>query len=290
MSVAMGLDAVERADIAGLGIEWDARVLRPRPWTAAQGHWAAELAEDAPPGPILELCCGAGHIGLVAARSSGRPLVQVDRDPVAAAYARRNAAAAGVVTDVRCAPLAEAVGQDELFGVVIADPPWLPSADVGRFPEDPRGAIDGGSDGCEVVRACIEVGLDHLAPGGQLVLQIGDPAQLDAVREYVALCAPNHTITGHRDCRVADDAADGSTIGGILVSIGDEQDQERGEQDGPGGQVSEVSSLEGAGEPITPGDAIAGHPHDTVDGEKIDEGATGPDARTGNQDQEGEPR
>lgn len=45
------------------------------------------------------------------------------------------------------------------------------------------------------------------------------------------------------------------------------------------GQVSEVSSLEGAGEPIQPDQAVAGAP----DGEsgEVQEGKTGPNARTG---------
>src|SRR5690606_693404 len=85
----------EITTIDGLPIRWDQRLLRPRPWTAAHGKWAAELAAEAPAGPILELCSGAGHIGLVAARRSGRALVQVDREPAAAAYARVNADAWG---------------------------------------------------------------------------------------------------------------------------------------------------------------------------------------------------
>ena len=45
------------------------------------------------------------------------------------------------------------------------------------------------------------------------------------------------------------------------------------------GQLSEVASRLSAG-PVTPGDSVAGHPTD----EDVDEGATGPDALTGDQD------
>jgi hypothetical protein len=45
------------------------------------------------------------------------------------------------------------------------------------------------------------------------------------------------------------------------------------------GQVSEVDNL-GDGSQIEPGDSVAGHPDDR----DVEEGATGPDARTGNQD------
>ena len=65
-------------DFGGLRIEYDARVLAPRAWTAAQSRWAAELIRTAPPGPVLELCAGAGHIGLLAVTLAPRPLVCVD--------------------------------------------------------------------------------------------------------------------------------------------------------------------------------------------------------------------
>mgnify|MGYP000002815150 CR=1 FL=1 len=56
-----------------------------------------------------------------------------------------NAVANGLAgqVEVRCVPLAEAVRPDERYEVVVADPPWGPSADCGRFPEDPLRAIDG---------------------------------------------------------------------------------------------------------------------------------------------------
>ncbi|MGA8992804.1 MAG: methyltransferase, partial [Nocardioidaceae bacterium] len=68
----------ETMGFGGLAIAFDDRVLRPRPWTLAQSAWAAELAATVPAGPALELCSGAGHIGLAFAATSGRRLVMVD--------------------------------------------------------------------------------------------------------------------------------------------------------------------------------------------------------------------
>ncbi|HVK28343.1 MAG TPA: hypothetical protein VM575_08375 [Nocardioides sp.] len=45
------------------------------------------------------------------------------------------------------------------------------------------------------------------------------------------------------------------------------------------GELSEVASRKAAG-PTTPGDAVAGHPFD----DDVQEGAAGPNARTGDQD------
>jgi release factor glutamine methyltransferase len=172
-------------DFEGLQIEYDDRVLEPRPWTARQSRWAAELIRSAPPGPVLELCSGAGHIGLLAVTLAPRSLVCVDADETACAYLRRNAARAGIRVDVREGPMDEVLDPDERFAVVIADPPWVPSAEVGRHPADPLTAIDGGADGLDLVRACLEVIAGHLADGGHALLQTG-PGQPDAVDALVA--------------------------------------------------------------------------------------------------------
>jgi release factor glutamine methyltransferase len=271
----------ERLTFAGLEIEWDPRVLQPRPWTAEQGRWAAELAQALPAGttgPILELCCGAGHIGLLAARTSGRPLVQVDRDPVAVAYARRNAAAAGVESEVRCGAFDDVLEPEERYDVVIADPPWLRTDQLDEFPEDPRGAVDGGADGAELIIASVEVALRHLSPRGHLVLQVGDLEQVATVTALVARLDPDRAVAGVRDCRP----------GGVLMSIGSKNGstEEPQGQDEQGGEVSEVGGLGGAGEQIQPEDSVAAHPKD----EDVQEGATGPDARTGNQDTDKDPQ
>ena len=56
--------------------------------------------------------------------------------------------------------------------------------------------------------------------------------------------------------------------------------QDDGKQDSSaGGEVSEVSTLEGADEPIMPDQAVAGSP-DAESGE-VEEGRAGPNARTG---------
>src|SRR5690348_4110134 len=154
-----------------LTIEFDERVLAPRPWTLMQSEWAVELAASAPPGPLLEVCAGAGQIGLTAAVLADRDLVQVEADPVAAAFAERNAERAGWVhrVDVRVASLEQALRPGERFPIVLADPPYLPSAETSRWPDDPAAAIDGGPDGLAVLRSCLDVAASALAPDGWLL-------------------------------------------------------------------------------------------------------------------------
>jgi release factor glutamine methyltransferase len=174
--------------VGGLDIAFDDRVLRPRSWTAAQSAWAAEILEQAPPGPVLELCTGTGHIGLLAILGNTRRLVAVDADPVACEYAAANAAAAGLAdrVEVRNATMHSALEEDEEFAVIIADPPWVPSVRLGEFPEDPVLAIDGGIDGLVLARGCVEVAAGHLATDGALLLQLGALAQVAALAGPVA--------------------------------------------------------------------------------------------------------
>ncbi|HET7068175.1 MAG TPA: class I SAM-dependent methyltransferase [Nocardioides sp.] len=170
-------------DFGGLSITYDERVLRPRPWTVAQSRWAAELLAELPDGPVLELCSGAGQIGLAAVARAGRDLVCVDLNPAAVELARLNAEAAGLrrrVT-VREGRLAEAVREGEHFPLVIADPPWVETSRTGRYPEDPLEAIDGGHDGLTVACECLAVIEAHLSDDGAALLQLGSVDQVAAL-------------------------------------------------------------------------------------------------------------
>lgn len=212
--------STEVALFGGLEISWDRRVLRPRAWTTAQSHWAAALATDAPPGPILELFCGAGQIGLLAATLTGRDLVQVDRDQVAVDYARRNADAAGVSSDVRAGNVTDALATGEAFAVAIIDPPWVPSARVAEYPEDPVGAIDGGIDGTGPLLVGLRAALEHLHPDGHLVVQVGDMTQVEVVDRVLAARGSAHepwTVLEVRDYQPE----------GLLIDIGRRQQETR---------------------------------------------------------------
>lgn len=148
-----------------------------------QSAWAAELSREVGPGPILELCCGAGQIGLAAAVWSDRSLIQVDLDPIACGFARENAAAAGVGNrvEVRCAAIDESVREDERFPLILADPPYLPSATTGRFPDDPQRSIDGGSDGLELARKCLSVIALAMTNDGAALLQLAGTDQFNEI-------------------------------------------------------------------------------------------------------------
>lgn len=177
-----------RARFGSLTVEYDERVLRPRRWTTHQAHWGAELLAGVPPGPVLELCAGAGQIGLLTVAATTRNLVCVDVDPVACDFARRNADGNGIGhrVEVRQGDVGEVLGPDEHFAFVVADPPYLAPEDVARYPDDPVVAIDGGPDGLTVVWSCVDAIGRHLAPGGRALLQLQGVDQAHRVRERLA--------------------------------------------------------------------------------------------------------
>ncbi len=207
-----------------LDIGYDATVLEPRPWTSSQSQWAADLlvAVDNPPARVLELCAGAGHIGLLALSLAGSPaiphtLVSVDVNPVACDFTRSNAEAAGLeaLVDTRAGRIDDVITPGERFDLVIADPPWVERAQTGRFPADPLVAIDGGPDGLDVAWQCIRAGESHLVLAGSMVLQLGSTQQYQQVREGLTAVAPQLTIRETRSF--------GSR--GILVGLTKEADR-----------------------------------------------------------------
>jgi release factor glutamine methyltransferase len=76
---------------------------------------------------------------------------------------------------------------------VLANLPYIPSADVERLPIaasfEPRSSLDGGRDGLVVIRRLLALLPGHLAPGGTALLEIGSD-QEPAIREAVAAVLP----------------------------------------------------------------------------------------------------
>lgn len=177
---------MKRLQFGPLQVSYDDTVLEPRPWTMAQASWAVELATAFKPtgGRMAELCCGAGHIGQAAlATLPGWGLVQVDIDGHACELASANAAANGLADrlEVRTADLATALRSGESFPIVLADPPYLPTDEVGAWPADPPLAIDGGVDGLRLLERCLDAAGRHVEPDGAVLVQVRGPRQAEAL-------------------------------------------------------------------------------------------------------------
>ncbi len=178
-------------DFAGIRVALDPGVFIPRQRTA----FLVDLASAAivrHDGVVVDLCCGSGAIGLaLARRHAGVEVHAADVDPVAVACARRNLDPVGGTAyqgDLD-APL-----PDRLRGrvdVLVANVPYVPSAAIALMPPDsrdhePRGTVDGGIDGLDVVRRLAALAAGWLAPGGAVLVETGVDQAEEATAAFAA--------------------------------------------------------------------------------------------------------
>jgi release factor glutamine methyltransferase len=103
----------------------------------------------------------------------------VDVSQTTMAVAARNADAAGVAPRVRVvvSDWTAALGPDERFDLVVANPPYIPSDALADLPpevrREPRLALDGGPDGLESHRRVVAAAAHVAAPGAALVSEVG---------------------------------------------------------------------------------------------------------------------
>jgi release factor glutamine methyltransferase len=92
--------------------------------------------------------------------------------------------------EIRPGDLDQAVHPGEQFAIIVADPPYVPTHEVGSF-DDPVVAIDGGADGLDTAWRCMELAGEHLAPGGLLSIQLRGRVQADLLRDaYLGSSGP----------------------------------------------------------------------------------------------------
>ncbi|CAM5485655.1 peptide chain release factor N(5)-glutamine methyltransferase OS=Streptomyces alboniger OX=132473 GN=CP975_04880 PE=4 SV=1 [Streptomyces alboniger] len=176
------------AEFHGLRIVVDPGVFVPRRRTEFLVDRAVALA--AREAVVVDLCCGSGALGAALAASLDRiELHAADIDPAAVRCARRNVAAVGgrVYEGDLYDPLPGTLrGRVE---VLLANVPYVPTAEVGLLPAEAREhearvALDGGSDGLDVLRRVTAQAPRWLAPGGHLLFETSEgqvPAAVAAV-------------------------------------------------------------------------------------------------------------
>lgn len=180
---------VGEREFYGLVFQVDRRVLIPRQDTEILVDVALESTRHRDlSGRALDLCTGSGCVAIAFARA--RPTWQVtgaDLSPDALEVARGNALRLGVIWGVRfvSGDLYEAVGPEERFELITANPPYIPSGEIPDLDRqirdfEPRLALDGGQDGLSLLPAIAQGGFARLTPGGTLAVEIG-AGQSDAV-------------------------------------------------------------------------------------------------------------
>jgi release factor glutamine methyltransferase len=166
-----------------MGIEMLAgpEALIPRKETEIVCRGALSKLGDAGPCRIIDVCCGAGNLGLAIATLRPDAIVEgSDISDEAVALANRNAAFLGLAARASFhagdlfAPFA-CIGQTDL---IICNPPYVSSARVERMPREisahePRLAFDGGPFGVRILTRLVREAHKLLKAGGWLAFEVG---------------------------------------------------------------------------------------------------------------------
>ncbi|QTD96469.1 putative protein N(5)-glutamine methyltransferase [Streptomyces cyanogenus] len=175
------------AEFHGLRVTVEPGVFVPRRRTEFLVDEALAAVPDA--AVVVDLCCGSGALGAaLAAALDDAEVHAADVDPAAVRCARRN-----------LAPFRGRVHEGDLYdalpaglrgrvGVLTANVPYVPTAEVALLPAEARDheplvALDGGADGLDVLRRVAAGAPEWLAPGGCLLTETSEdqaPAALQA--------------------------------------------------------------------------------------------------------------
>jgi len=178
-----------RREFWSLDFEVDRRVLIPRPETELVVEVTVEAMKAGGRSSrdafrIADVGTGSGAIAIAIANElPGACMVGTDRSESALEVAPRNARRHVLEERIElragdgCAALAGLAA----FDAIVSNPPYILSEELrGLEPEvrdwEPKGALDGGSDGMSVTRPLIEQAIELLAPGGLLVMEVGTQA------------------------------------------------------------------------------------------------------------------
>jgi release factor glutamine methyltransferase len=157
----------------GHRVRVDRGVYVPRPQTELVARRAIDSLPDG--GTAADLCTGSGAVAVALRKARpGARVVATDIDAAACRCAANND------VEVYHGHLAEPLPADLIgrFDVVVAVAPYVPSDEMVFLPRDvqkyePRVALDGGSQGTELLEQAISAGTRLLHPGGALHLELG---------------------------------------------------------------------------------------------------------------------
>jgi release factor glutamine methyltransferase len=170
-------------------------VFTPRPETELLLEWGLKAIADVTSPLVVDLCTGSGALALgIAACRPDAEVHAVEADAAALSWARRNVEAHGAAggtpvvlhaADVRWPDLLPEL--ETHVDLVLCNPPYVPDGtpvppEVASF--DPPGAVFGGPDGLEIIRAVVTAAAALLRHGGRLGIE-HDDTHGDAVPELL---------------------------------------------------------------------------------------------------------
>ncbi len=164
----------------GMPFNVDERVLVPRsPIGELVENGFQPWLGDKPVERILDLCTGSGCIGIGAASVFEDASVDLsDISPDALAVAESNIdlhELRGRVRTVQSDVFANISGQ---YDIIVCNPPYVDAEDLADMPDEfhhePALGLAAGDDGLDIAHRIIAGAVEHLTPGGLLVVEVGN--------------------------------------------------------------------------------------------------------------------
>ena len=171
----------------GLDYEVNADVLIPRHDTEVLVSEA--IARQPSALTVLDIGTGSGCIAITLKQQlSAAAVTATDISEAALSVARRNAEKNSSTIEFLSGSLFTPVA-GRCFDLIVSNPPYIPSLDIDALdPEvrcyDPRGALDGGSDGLQLYRTLIPAAAEHLNQNGWLLVEIGIGQSKDIINLF----------------------------------------------------------------------------------------------------------
>lgn len=175
---------VGSTSFCGLEMTVNQHVLIPRPETEllAEAGWQFLATLISKPATALDFGTGSGCIAIaLAAKCPTTRVIALEVSSEALAIAKENAAKNNVTDrlEFRHGDGFAVLKPDERFDLIASNPPYIASAEIETLqPEvrdhDPRGALDGGTDGLDFYRRLATEAKAFLKPHGKLMLEFGE--------------------------------------------------------------------------------------------------------------------
>ena len=155
-------------------------VLTPRPETELLVEETIALVnKDNQARPhVVDVGTGSGCVAFAIAKTSSARVTATDVSSLALAVARHNATRHGVDDSIHwvCAPLLKGVHNPPV--IITANLPYIPSMEISQLPPEvqqfePHVALDGGTNGLEIITKLLREASLRLKNGGTLILEIG---------------------------------------------------------------------------------------------------------------------
>lgn len=198
---------IGEAWLGPLMFKTDTRALIPRsPIMGLIGNVFEPWWQGGAPSHVVDVCCGGGSLGLLAAWTFPDARVSLlDIDPAALALAEENRQLHQLDNvSLQLGDLLAPV-QGQKADIILANPPYVDAGDMASLPaeyhHEPRLALAAGDDGLDLVHRLLVQAADILTADGLLVLEVGNswPALEQAYPDQVFIWL-NPEVGGHGLC------------------------------------------------------------------------------------------